>query len=697
MRLFSCCSSLKCWDVRAERTESNKNTHKKPEKNTSSMEVEMDFSSRPDGGRDELNKNNPKKSEKKPQSSGKAKDGNSSGGRHCRRRSILEDDEEWEGLDELRTKVRRFMDEQEDSGTEEGNIMSYSASPLIIQAGGVASYHPLYSPSAPRPRFLRYGGSSPEFSNHKNRPGQSSVDRQRSEEESRAKAEAGAGAEAEAETVAEAEAEVKTEADQGYNGEKSEAIEEYVNESHGPQLTQDPPSSENQRSEITTENAEQPQGSAELDNTVEPNPRSVLAHSINTSTVGFKCSKPNIRRMMLPLFMFLVLATAASGFGLLDNNYLGTRNVQHCSGHMNPLPLTMGSVSLSQKMKEFFLLWKPTLYSEYMGRLKNSSSTFVGKLVDSYICSCASFSYLTSYKGWMTEENWAKFINFSRRLMGSFLSFCQDILISTRFDAGEIQRFCKCFKSNQTVGSMNISCPTDSGMNKTATVATDQASKDETNESIQGNSSTVQVCPIPEPTSFTIDAKHYVHPESCDQIVAEDEEGSTFCEKNASQGSHCSFPKVSKAKQVHFNPEPVVFPVREETFNTSSEGLTVNLGLDRKSSVIIWIRVAVVASIVAILLILVAAGNIYLGWLKVQEMGVTKHNSRNKPRQKRPQIEQNVTPPALGSFVLYVDPSYSREHTPTAVRRSARIRNKSLSPLAAQPIFTSPSPAHSFS
>ncbi|GLJ40846.1 hypothetical protein SUGI_0844890 [Cryptomeria japonica] len=126
------------------------------------------------------------------------------------------------------------------------------------------------------------------------------------------------------------------------------------------------------------------------------------------------------------------------------------------------------------------------------------------------------------------------------------------------------------------------------------------------------------------PTNFTIDVKNYVHSEPRDHIVAEDEENSTFCEKNVSQGSHYSFLKVSKVKRVHFNTELLVFPVREETFNTTSQCLTTKLGLDHKSLGIKCKRATVVATVLAILLILVTGGNIYLGWRKVQEMEMTK-------------------------------------------------------------------------
>ncbi|GLJ40844.1 hypothetical protein SUGI_0844820 [Cryptomeria japonica] len=49
------------------------------------------------------------------------------------------------------------------------------------------------------------------------------------------------------------------------------------------------------------------------------------------------------------------------------------------------------------------------------------------------------------------------------------------------------------------------------------------------------------------------------------------------------------------------------------------------------------------------------------GLLQVQEMEMIKQYTRNKPRQRRKQIEQSVTPPTLGSFVQYVDATYSRE------------------------------------
>ncbi|GLJ40848.1 hypothetical protein SUGI_0844970, partial [Cryptomeria japonica] len=49
---------------------------------------------------------------------------------------------------------------------------------------------------------------------------------------------------------------------------------------------------------------------------------------------------------------------------------------QYHSAHMNSLFLTE-KMRLSWKMKGFLLIWEAALHSEYMGRLKNSSSTFV--------------------------------------------------------------------------------------------------------------------------------------------------------------------------------------------------------------------------------------------------------------------------------------------------------------------------------
>ncbi|GLJ21386.1 hypothetical protein SUGI_0393660 [Cryptomeria japonica] len=434
--------------------------------------------------------------------------------------------------------------------------------------------------------------------------------------------------------------------------------------------------------------------------------------------------------MMLPVFMLLVLVSVTSGFDMLvlDNNILGASIVHHHSAHMNPLPLTE-RVSLSQKMEGFFfLLWESPLHSECMGRIKNSTSAFVGKLVDSYyFCSCSSFSYLTS---WTTEENWAEF---SRRLIGTFLSFCQDILVSMRSAAEEIRGLCKSWPG------------------KTATE--DQASKDESSQIIHVNSSTVPVYRSQQPTIDQL-----FHPEAYDQIeiVAKGEDNSTFCEKNAALGSQrvhfnsglnsstvpvyrsqqptidqlfhpeahdqieivaegednstfCEKNAALGSQRVHFNSKPV-FPVRQDTLNTTSD-LTYKLGLDYKStskdetnnmvqgnssfvpvypskeptSFNINVKryvhpqpydqivaedeenstfLAIVMAL-AIMLILVAGRN---RWRKAQEIEVTKRYDRNKPRQRRQQTEQTVTP-TLGS---YVDAA-------TAVRRSVRIRNKRLS------------------
>ncbi|GLJ21363.1 hypothetical protein SUGI_0393010 [Cryptomeria japonica] len=620
-------------------------------------------------------------------------------------------------LEDLKMKVKRFMEEQEEENSEQeddddfismefgakspdhsshqnegANIAQspddYSTSPLIIQAGGVAPYHPVHNPCAPRPTFLRYGKNSPEFSIHKLRP---IVDIERSEEESGAKAES------------------EAEADQDYNGEKSQVMEECVNESHAPQLAQNPPNLEDQISQITTQESKQAQ---EPDDTTELNPNSLLllAHRITTSTVVFKSSRSIIRKMMLSLFMLLVLVTVTSGFDLLvlHNNNSAATIVHHHSAHMNPLPLTE-RMSLSQKMEGFFfLLWESPLHSECMGRIKKSSIAFVG-------------------------ENWAKF---SRRLIGTFLSFCQDIWVSTRSAAEVIQGLCK-------------SCPS-------KTAIADQASKDESSQIIHVNSSTVPVYRSKEPT-----VDHYVHPEAYDQIeIVAGEDNSTFCEKNAARGSQrvqfnfgsnlstvpvyqsqeptidhyvhpeaydeieiiaegednstfCEKNAAWGSQRVHFNSEPV-FPVREDTLNTTfntTSDLTYKLGLDHKSaskdetnqivqgnsstvpvypskeptSFSIDLKrynhpqpydqivaedeenSTVLATIVAltIMLILVAGGN---SWRKAREIEVTKRYNRNKPRQRRQQIEQTVTP-TLGS---YVDDA-------TAVRRSVRIRNKSLS------------------
>ncbi|XP_057837044.2 uncharacterized protein LOC131047198 isoform X1 [Cryptomeria japonica] len=685
-----------------------------------------------------------------------------------------------EVLQDLKMKVKTFMDEQEEENSEQeededdfitmefgakspdhsspqnegANLAQspddHSTSPLIIQAGGVAPYHPLHNPCAPRPTFLRYGKNSPGFSIHKLRP---IVDIQRSEEESRAKAES--------------EAEAETEADQGYNGEKSQVNEDYVNESHGPQLAQDSPSLEDQESK-------QP------NDTTEPNPNSLLllAHRINTSTVGFKSCRSVIRKMMLPLFMLLVLVTVTvtSGFDLLvlDNNYLGSSIVHHHSAHMNnPLPLTE-RVSLSQKIKGFFFLLQQSEEREKENRQTvRQSSTATLALVQEIRkveqmqdeigedasrvfhlqelkqaeerednlatengenaglswpdSGCNASQYLSQdlkddtkillksaiepelkqcneLKDHTIEVDSSDFrtslseVNRQSHLAGNEMiksdvwghahcletfeehhhgglnrlqskdSLSSKVVCQLQRDCDEIPRIAELKKNEEirlpdrdclphsksdgavevlavagcdvkkeilstpskgekrTSGEMNskINCSNgevcqdeigedasrvleiaclrlaQSGLNhdaaetiafvgklvdssssysntsKTATADTDQASKDETNQIIQGNSSTVPVYPSEEPTSFSIDVKHYVHPEPYDQIVAEDEENST-----------------------------------------------------------------VLATVVAltILLILVAGGN---RWRKAQEIEVTKRYSRNKPRKGRQQIEQTV-------------------------------------------------------
>ncbi|GLJ21422.1 hypothetical protein SUGI_0394490 [Cryptomeria japonica] len=614
-----------------------------------------------------------------------------------------------EVLQDLKMKVKTFMDEQEEENSEQeededdfitmefgakspdhsspqnegANLAQspddHSTSPLIIQAGGVAPYHPLHNPCAPRPTFLRYGKNSPGFSIHKLRP---IVDIQRSEEESRAKAES--------------EAEAETEADQGYNGEKSQVNEDYVNESHGPQLAQDSPSLEDQESK-------QP------NDTTEPNPNSLLllAHRINTSTVGFKSCRSVIRKMMLPLFMLLVLVTVTvtSGFDLLvlDNNYLGSSIVHHHSAHMNnPLPLTE-RVSLSQKIKGFFFLLQQSEEREKENRQTvRQSSTATLALVQeirkveqmqdeigedaSRVFHLQELKQAEEREDNLATENGNEMIKsdvwghahcletFEEHHHGGLNrlqskdSLSSKVVCQLQRDCDEIPRIAELKKNEEirlpdrdclphsksdgavevlavagcdvkkeilstpskgekrTSGEMNskINCSNgevcqdeigedasrvleiaclrlaQSGLNhdaaetiafvgklvdssssysntsKTATADTDQASKDETNQIIQGNSSTVPVYPSEEPTSFSIDVKHYVHPEPYDQIVAEDEENST-----------------------------------------------------------------VLATVVAltILLILVAGGN---RWRKAQEIEVTKRYSRNKPRKGRQQIEQTV-------------------------------------------------------
>ncbi|KAH9292449.1 hypothetical protein KI387_042366, partial [Taxus chinensis] len=124
----------KCCDVHAEIVESNKNTSKvwegSPEKNACSVERLMNFNSI------------------SPQSD--ARDGNSCCAKLCRVQFMLEDDKEWEGATKPRIRIRKLMEEQEDKdkeiyGKEERKGMPYSASSLIIQAGGLASYYPVYS------------------------------------------------------------------------------------------------------------------------------------------------------------------------------------------------------------------------------------------------------------------------------------------------------------------------------------------------------------------------------------------------------------------------------------------------------------------------------------------------------------------------------------------------------------------------
>ncbi|GLJ30538.1 hypothetical protein SUGI_0604560 [Cryptomeria japonica] len=157
-------------------------------------------------------------------------------------------------------KIKKFMEEQEEEngGQEEDEdfiTMNFSAQsldhsswtsesrkiPLLFESPDHSRWRSGFlssTPCSPRPRFLRYGKNYPKFSIHKLHP---VVNIQRLEEVSRGKEE------------------TEAKAYQGYNGEKSQVIEEYVNESHSPQLAQYPPSLEDQRSEITTQESKQPQ------------------------------------------------------------------------------------------------------------------------------------------------------------------------------------------------------------------------------------------------------------------------------------------------------------------------------------------------------------------------------------------------------------------------------------------------------
>ncbi|GLJ21365.1 hypothetical protein SUGI_0393030 [Cryptomeria japonica] len=198
--------------------------------------------------------------------------------------------------------------------------------------------------------------------------------------------------------------------------------------------------------------------------------------------------------MMLPLFMLLILVTVTSGFDLLvlDNNYLGASIVHHHSAHMNPLPLTE-RVSLSQKMKGFFLLWEPPLHSEYMGRIKNSSSAFV--------------------EGEAEGEDNSTFCEKNAARGSQRVHFnSEPVVFPGREDT-----------LNTTSDTLNT---TSEGLTYKLGLDHKSASKDETNQIVPGNSSTVPVYPSEEPTSFSINVKD-VHPDTYDQIVGEHEENST--------------------------------------------------------------------------------------------------------------------------------------------------------------------------
>ncbi|KAH9300717.1 hypothetical protein KI387_012300, partial [Taxus chinensis] len=633
----------KCCDAHAEIAESNKNTPKvcegSPEKNASSVERPMDFNSI------------------SPQSAAKARDGNSCCAKFRRLQSMLEDNKEWEGGAKPRIRLRKLMEEQEDKdqeiyGKEERKAMPYSASPPIIQAGGVASYHPVYSSSPCRPRSFRYRRFPDSvIPIPKRRLGQPVADIQKTEE-----------------SRAEAIAEGSSHGSKTFQGStKSEAIEANMDESHYPQLVQETHNLEKQRRKITFEDAEQPQECAESDDPMENKSNSLIDYSIDTSTVSYRTVKPALCMIMLPLFLFLALPTAYPGFGFLNTSYGGAKHVQDHKPHMYSLPVGE-RMSPSQKIEEFFSwLLEPVLHSEYMGRLKNSSGTVSGKFVDSvYLCSGSAFSYVRSCTGCMTEEVCGKFINFCRRFLGNLLDFLyQDLLVSVRSAAHAIQGLCKSYNSNKIADPMNTSYPMESSMNNSAPVVDNQVSEQETNQGSQGNSSTRLTDFILEPDHSTIDAENRGYQEMHDQMVAEDKEDSTFSEENVSEGSHSSSREMMEAQQTHLNAETVVIPVEQDSFNAP----TTMLGLEHKSS---WILCKFVA-IAVITLVSIGGGSLYLGWGSAHEMKGTKQRNKHQRRKKQFEGASTMTheSPALGSCIQY---SSEFTSTPTAVRRSLRIQ-----------------------
>ncbi|KAH9300716.1 hypothetical protein KI387_012299, partial [Taxus chinensis] len=314
-----------------------------------------------------------------------------------------------------------------------------------------------------------------------------------------------------------------------------------VKESHYPQLAQELP--------------EQPDG------TMQPKSNSLIDDRINRSTVGFRRPRSVPGKMMLILFVLLALATAYFGFGLLDTTYGGAKNVEDHKPQMNLLSLRE-RLSPSQKIERYFSwVFEAAMHSEYMGRLENSSGAFVGKFVD-----------------------------FSRRFIGNLLNFSfQDLLVRARSAAHEIRGFCKFFSSNKTVAPMITGYRMKASIHYSVPIEDNQVSEQGTDQGFQENSSTQQIDSIQEPDNSTIDAENHGYQEVGDQMVAVDQENSTFSEENESK-KHSSAPEQMETQQAQLNSEPV----KQDSFNAP----IAVLGLDHKSSGMIWKFVATVVILI---------------------------------------------------------------------------------------------------
>lgn len=516
---------------------------------------------------------------------------------------------ESERVAQFRMRIRKIVEEEEQ---DEGEVASYSANPVIIQAGGVASYHPIYSPCAPRARILRARANRRQRQhNLETQKDETKADNGETQNPDANGCSCNEGGEDNGETQ---------------NQESIDLFDKMTDTRTEP-IVQDSEPTEQTNSDISDKM--EPESTPTTQNDTIPKWR-ILTGQISVP----RGCKPFA--MVLIMCLTLISASSAFGFVLLDNKYSSAYD----GNYIDPIASGLGKtyVNISSRLRG------SVLNLDFMCELRNSSKKALRSVVAS---SGSAFWYLRSCTSCILKETCIKSINLVKKSVTSLEILGHHMVFSTMAIAEEFRGFCKCF--NNTMDYYKDFHGNSWTMQTYGHAETEDLYSKSTHEETEDFYS----------KSTHAETEDHQHHEHDDQRVRVEKNSSI--ETSDDSSSNPSTHQVTQADQKHFTPEHtslvlVMLPTpKPQAPHTKPE-------LDKSSENAIWNHVKVVASVLILLLVLIVLGAVLspcmrpLGSGNAQEM---------KKRKSRSPLAATVyeSPVNLGSVLQYVDQPHNGEVT----------------------------------